>query len=172
MQSASQARSVPLAVIEATAYVNTRWEWISSPGIDGGSSAVAAASPDYASASWVPASSNNFTVANRTATYPINYIVIHDIEGSAGSAIQAFQDPNRAASAHYVIGYDGSVTQMVLEKDVAWHAGNWDYNTRAIGIEHAGFAYTPGLYTSAEYNRSGYLIATICSNYGVPMDRT
>src|SRR5207247_2370442 len=36
MQSASQARGVPLAVIKATAYVNTRWEWISTPGIDGG----------------------------------------------------------------------------------------------------------------------------------------
>ena len=60
---------------------------------------------------------------------------------------------------------------MVLEKDVAWHAGNWDYNTRAIGIEHAGFAYQ-NLYTGKEYDASAHLIASICSRYGVPMDRT
>ena len=41
-------------------------------------------------------------------------IVIHDIEGSAASAIQDFQTPNYAASAHYVVGYDGAITQMVL----------------------------------------------------------
>ena len=29
---------------------------------------------------------------------------------------------------------------MVAEQDIAWHAGNWDYNTRAIGIEHEGYA--------------------------------
>src|SRR5207302_1597532 len=136
-----------------------------------GASVGTAASPDYPPASWAPADPNNFTVADRPHDYPIDIIVIHDIEGTAASAIQAFQDPTRAASAHYVVGYDGSITQMVLEKDVAWHAGNWDYNTRAIGIEHAGFAYQ-NLYTNVEYDRSARLIANICSKYGVPMDRT
>src|SRR5438094_5673111 len=60
---------------------------------------------------------------------------------------------------------------MVLEKDVAWHAGNWDYNTRAIGIEHAGYA-SQNLYTYPEYDNSAMLSASICSRYGVPMDRT
>src|SRR5690349_18584558 len=36
MQQAADARHVPLAVIEATAYVNTRWEWIGTPAMDGG----------------------------------------------------------------------------------------------------------------------------------------
>ena len=60
---------------------------------------------------------------------------------------------------------------MVREHDIAWHAGNWDYNTRAIGIEHAGFAYTPGLYTTSEYQASARLSASICSRWGVPLDR-
>src|SRR5205085_5103201 len=36
MQQAAQSRHVPLQVVEATAYVNTRWEWIATPQIDGG----------------------------------------------------------------------------------------------------------------------------------------
>src|SRR5207302_3270524 len=36
MQSASQSRQVPLPLIEAIAYVNSRWEWIPTPARDGG----------------------------------------------------------------------------------------------------------------------------------------
>src|SRR5213594_558787 len=36
MQQAAIGRGVPLQVVEATAYVNTRWEWIGTPQIDGG----------------------------------------------------------------------------------------------------------------------------------------
>ena len=133
---------------------------------------VTTTSPDYPSATWIPADPSNYTVANRAHDYTIDMIVIHDIEGSYGTAIQDFQTPGYAASAHYVVGYQGQIAQMVLEKDIAWHAGNWDYNTRAIGIEHEGFAWTPGLYTTAEYNASAALAASICSRWGVPMDRT
>jgi N-acetyl-anhydromuramyl-L-alanine amidase AmpD len=133
--------------------------------------AAIAASPDYSIASWVPAASTNYSVADRPHDYPVDMIVIHDIEGSAGSAIKAFQDPTRLGSAHYVISYTGAVTQMVLEKDIAWHAGNWDYNTRSIGIEHAGYACC-NYYTTAEYNASAHLAAWICSRWGVTLDRT
>lgn len=278
MQSAATARQVPLELIEATAYVNTRWEWISTPSINHGigpmnitpaqidlasslsgdsqaqissdlaanldagaalvahyhgtgsglasyqsavattqgplvanqiysvlrtgaarttstgeaitlapqpfsgsnlsapaaaSSACAATSPDYGSpACWVPADPSNYSVANRAHDYPIDMIVIHDIEGSYGNAIQLFQTPGFAASANYVVSYGGDVTQMVRESDIAWHAGNWDYNTRSIGIEHEGFAWTPGLYTTAEYNASAAIAASICSRWGVQLDRT
>jgi len=128
-------------------------------------------STDYPPAAWVPASTNNYSVANRANDYPVDLIVIHDIEGSYASGIRTFQDPNRHASAHYVVSYTGLTTQMVREKDIAWHAGNWDYNTRAIGIEHEGYAWTPGLYTNAEYIASAHIAAAICSRWGVPLDR-
>jgi hypothetical protein len=146
----------------------------------GGASATAGAtdfpqcsSPgQLACATWVPANLNNFSYGNRPHDYPVNMIIIHDIEGTAGSAIQAFQDPSRAASAHYVVSDAGQIWQMVAEHDIAWHAGNWDYNTRAIGIEHEGYAYAqPTWYTPAMYNQSAYLAASICSRWGVPMDR-
>ena len=119
----------------------------------------------------MPAAATNYTVANRPDDYPIDMIVIHDIEGSYASAIKTFQDPNRHASAHYVISFHGLVTEMVAEQNIAWHAGNWDYNTRSIGIEHEGYAYTPGLYTVPEYRESAKLAGSICSRWGVPMDR-
>jgi hypothetical protein len=126
---------------------------------------------DYPPANWVPANPNNYTVSNRPLNYNVDMIVIHDTEGAYADAIAQFQDPNRAGSAHYVISQQGDVTEMVLEKDIAWHAGNWDYNTRAIGIEHEGYAYLSGSFTTAEYRASEQLAASICSRWGVPLDR-
>jgi len=132
--------------------------------------APSAASSDYPPAAWVPASTSNYSTADRPHDYPVDLIIIHDIEGSYGSAIQEFQNPSVQASAHYVVSSAGQVTQMVAEHDIAWHAGNWDYNTRAIGIEHEGFASQP-LYTVPEYQASAALAASICSRWGVPLDR-
>jgi hypothetical protein len=128
--------------------------------------------PDYPGASWVAASTANYSTASRPHDYPIDMIIIHDTEGSYGSAIREFQNPATQDSAHYVVSDQGQVTQMVKEHDVAWHSGNWDYNTRAIGIEHEGYAYTPGYYTPAMYQASARIAASICSRYGVAMDRT
>ncbi len=273
MESAATVRQVPLPLIQAIAYVNTRWEVIGKPSVDGGvgpfnlrpawldeaarwsgrqrveivydpaanldggaallahlnpgggelkawypavsqvegdyvavevfdtlrsgatrttssgetislavqplPAQVAAPAPhssnpmsaDYGPAAWVPASPSNYTVADRPRDYPVDLIVIHDIEGSYGSAIQHFQDPNAQGSAHYVTSDAGQLTQMVAEHDIAWHAGNWDYNTRAIGIEHEGYAWSCCWYTPAMYQTSAHLIASICSRWGVPMDR-
>src|SRR5216683_2996605 len=134
---------------------------------------VAAVCPptDSAAAGCVPASTNNYTVSNRPQNYNVDMIVIHDTEGSYADAIAQFQDPNRAGSAHYVVSNAGEITQMVSEKDIAWHAGNWDYNTRSIGIEHEGYAYVSGSFTTSEYRASEELAASICSRWGVPLDR-
>jgi hypothetical protein len=134
---------------------------------------ITVASADYGPAAWVPASVANFTTANRPHDHPIDFIVIHDTEDlSYSQTIQEFQNPNFGASAHYVVSSAGQVTQMVLEKDIAWHAGNWDYNTRSIGIEHEGFANVPNSYTLGEYQGSAQVAASICSRWGVPLDRS
>jgi N-acetyl-anhydromuramyl-L-alanine amidase AmpD len=130
-----------------------------------------ASAPDYPGATWVPASSANYSLADRPHDYPVDMIIIHDIEGSFATGVSIFQDPSSQASAHYVVSKTGQIDEMVLEHDIAWHAGNWDYNTRAIGIEHEGFAWTPGTFTTAEYQASAHLAASICSRWGVPMDR-
>ena len=60
---------------------------------------------------------------------------------SAQAALDRLCDPTHQVSAHYLVGADGAVWQMVREEDRAWHAGagSWrgwtDINSRSIGIE-------------------------------------
>ncbi len=60
---------------------------------------------------------------------------------SARAALERLCDPQAEVSAHYLIGNDGTLWQMVREQDRAWHAGagEWrgqdDINSRSIGVE-------------------------------------
>lgn len=69
-------------------------------------------------------------------------IVIHFTAGrDAKSAVRTLVDPTVKASAHLVVGRDGSITQLVPFNTVAWHAGKsvWEgragFNDFSIGIE-------------------------------------
>jgi hypothetical protein len=127
---------------------------------------------DYGNASWIPASSANFTVSDRPTFYPVQLIIIHVSQGSYAGTIALFQDPSQQVSAHYVTrSSDGAITQTVREQDVAWHAGNWDYNTRSVGIEHEGFVNDPSWFTDAMYRGSAQLSAFLVVKYGIPIDR-
>ncbi len=128
---------------------------------------------DYGPALWAPADPGNYTVANRESDFPINYVVIHTTQGSYAGTINWFQNPAANVSAHYVIrSSDGQITQMVREKDIAFHAGNWTYNTQSIGIEHEGFVDDPSWYTDAMYRASAALTRNVCLKYGIPMTRS
>ncbi|MEP6775818.1 MAG: S-layer homology domain-containing protein, partial [Chloroflexota bacterium] len=127
-------------------------------------------SDDYPPAIWVPAYAGNYTVGRPYP--PLNTIIIHDTEGSYASAISWFQNPASQVSAHYVIrSSDGQVTQMVRDANTAWHAGNWDYNVRAIGIEHEGYMNQQGWYTEAMYQSSAALVRYLTEKYGIRKDR-
>ena len=127
---------------------------------------------DDPAAHWVPASTSNYTKSNRPSTYPIELVVIHVTQETFDDTITLFQDPSHAACAHYVTrSADGYIDQMVREKDIAWHAGNWDYNTRSIGIEHEGWVDDASWFTDAMYHSSAALTAEICDKYGIPKDR-
>lgn len=53
----------------------------------------------------------------------INYIVLHYTGmKTAEDAIRRLRDPSSEVSAHYVVDEDGSVLQLVDEKNRAWHA--------------------------------------------------
>lgn len=75
-------------------------------------------------------------------TSPITAIIIHytgsnSIEGT----ISWFKNPTAGVSAHYVVGRDGRVVQMVKDEDTAWHAGRStldgipNVNFFSLGIE-------------------------------------
>lgn len=161
---------------------------ISSVGIPGVGTSVATAPaecPARLDCQFVPAAYawNNTADANDYGNYDpadrpadgnrIRYIVIHDTEGSYDGTVQWLQNPYAYTSAHYVIrSGDGAITQMVRNKDVAWHAGNWPVNAESIGIEHeAVSADGAAWYTDAMYRSSAALVRYLAHRYGIPLDR-
>ncbi|WP_214416202.1 N-acetylmuramoyl-L-alanine amidase [Sphaerisporangium fuscum] len=144
-----------------------RGEYADAPDLNAPKLAAAA---DYPSAHWVPASTSNYRVGSRGAG-TIDRIVIHVMQGSYAGTISWFQNPSAKVSAHYLVrSSDGDITQMVHDKDVAYHATV--YNDRAIGIEHEGYISDASWFTDAMYRSSAALTRYIADKYGIPKDRT
>ena len=79
---------------------------------------------------------------NRGGDLKARYLIMHYTAGaSAESSIRHLTKSGAKASAHLVIGRDGSITQLVPFNRVAWHAGRsrWNglggLNQHSIGIE-------------------------------------
>ena len=68
----------------------------------------------------------NFNHRKDDTTNDIEYIVIHDTgnqnDSDEGNA-NYFSADGRNASAHYFVD-DNSITQVVEDKDIAWHVGD------------------------------------------------
>lgn len=125
-----------------------------------------------------------FEPVGRESDREIDTIVIHTTEGAYDPAksfaenqaeiyrrvIRYFADPKdgRQVSAHYVVGPRGEITQMVLDRDIAWHATY--YNRRSIGIENAGWAHRPETWTPELLESLARLVAYLALTYGVPME--
>jgi uncharacterized protein YraI len=116
---------------------------------------------------YIPANGGNYTAR---ASRRIDRIVVHTVEGSEQGCISWFQNPASNVSAHFVVSHAGRVTRMLRDSDIGWHAGNWDYNTRSIGIENEGYAYR-NTWTDAQIRVLAQLIAYLCETYGIPKDR-
>lgn len=134
--------------------------------------------PDYPQASrFVPA--RYFTKSSGTRT--VDEVVIHITDGgkSIDGTIQWFQNDKVVgkASAHYIVGQNGEVVQMVHDNDVANHANA--ANPNSIGIEHVARAKgalgpsDAGLApTQVQYAASTALVQYLCKKYNLPLDRT
>ncbi|MFE1297166.1 N-acetylmuramoyl-L-alanine amidase [Streptomyces sp. NPDC058733] len=142
--------------------------WWRLPGVE---KPRVAGAVDFRGALWVAASTANYRRADRPDDYPIDRVVVHVTQGGYDSAVKVFQDPGHKAAAHYIVRKDGRVTQMIRELDVAFHAGNREYNERSVGIEHEGFVDRPQDFTDAMYAASARLTAGICRRYAIPVDR-
>jgi N-acetyl-anhydromuramyl-L-alanine amidase AmpD len=127
---------------------------------------------DFPPARWMPASTSNYTVSSRPSVHPVRYVVIHVAQQTFADTVRIFQNPAKQVSAHYVVrSADGHVAQCLRESNIAWHAGNWDYNTRSVGIEHEGWVDRPAYFTHVMYQRSAAFTASICDRYGIPKNR-
>ncbi len=102
-------------------------------------------------------------------------IVLHytAMEG-AQAALDRLCDPETEVSAHYLIGADGTVWQMVTEEDRAWHAGEgeWhgqtDINSRSIGIELDNAGTHP--FSEPQMAALGGLLRQIMTRWGITPD--
>lgn len=118
---------------------------------------------------FVAASANNFMSGRSAAS--IQRVVIHTTVGSRAAAIARFQNPTQQVSAHYIVGLDGGITQLVDEADTAFHAGEWDVNLTTIGVEHEDAGRYDDPRPDALYEASGALVRALCERYGIPIDR-
>ena len=129
-------------------------------------------------------------VFDRKPSIVLDTVVVHTMEGTLQGTIAFFaqgkdQRPVPTA-AHYCVGREGDVVQMVPDEKKCYHAGN--YNSRSIGIEHEvridpwpvrrnkdGSVKAPpfpaGEYPEAMLQASAEVVRVLCEKYGIPKDR-
>ncbi|MFB7275279.1 N-acetylmuramoyl-L-alanine amidase [Streptomyces sp. NPDC056244] len=136
--------------------------------------------PQTVGCEWIPAPYEEFgdkdygnhDKADRPAAQSIDYIVIHDTEGSWDTTIKLIQTPDYVSWNYTLRSSDGHIAQHVLAKDVAWHAGNWYVNAKSVGLEHEGFLTAPDAwYTEAMYRTSARLVRYLADKYDIPLNR-
>jgi N-acetylmuramoyl-L-alanine amidase len=102
-----------------------------------------------------------------------NFVVIHHTsDDTVDQALRTLLNPARGVSAHYLIGRDGTIIQLVDERARAWHAGEskWgadtDLNSASLGIEldNNGREAFPDVQISALLR----LLADIKERYHIP----
>ncbi|HEX5958003.1 MAG TPA: peptidoglycan recognition family protein [Hyphomicrobiaceae bacterium] len=97
----------------------------------------------------------------------VDHIVIHyttsrNIEGT----IAHFMAGTPRVSAHYIVGRDGELVQMVPDQECAWHAGTSAMNARSIGIEHV--ARAGDAIAEAQARTSIALISWLMHAFSIP----
>jgi len=113
-----------------------------------------------------PVPQSNYTVGREGNT--VQLIVDHWTVVMFEGAIRRFKDPASILSAHYVVGQDGRIAQLVSEDDTAYHAGKYEVNLRSIGIEHeAGPAIAP---TDTLYAASARLHREIADRHRLALE--
>ena len=102
-----------------------------------------------------------------------NLVVLHHTtDDTLDEALATLTSPERKVSAHYLVGRDGEIVQLVDEKHRAWHAGkswwggNTDINSTSIGIELDNNGYEP--FADAQIDALLSLLADIQQRHNIP----
>ena len=102
-----------------------------------------------------------------------NFVVIHHTaQDSLAQTIRTFTLERTQVSAHYVVGRDGEVVQMLNDELRAWHAGasKWgnitDMNSCSIGIELDNNGTEP--FTDNQINSLMVLLTKLKTTYAIP----
>ena len=98
----------------------------------------------------------------------IDRIVVHYTGTTASARNNATyfsRNESQGASAHYFVDdITPEIYQSVAEGDTAWHAGNWDMNCRAIGIEVVSAGED---YSGTEITKLAWLVQKLMAKYGI-----
>ncbi len=102
-----------------------------------------------------------------------NYVIIHHTgQDSVDQTLQTFTVPHTEVSAHYVIGRDGEVYQMLNDYVRAWHAGagTWgsltDMNSISLGVELDNNGKEP--FSEPQIHSLLTLLDTLKQRYNIP----
>jgi N-acetylmuramoyl-L-alanine amidase len=98
---------------------------------------------------------------------------------TAEEALARLCDPISKVSAHFLIGKEGMLYQLVDPEYRAWHAGvsSWegenDINSRSIGIEldNLGHTFGPEPFSMPQINTLLDLLVELTQIYGIPAHR-
>jgi N-acetylmuramoyl-L-alanine amidase len=110
-----------------------------------------------------------------------NCLILHYTGMPTGeAALKALTDPASEVSAHYLVWEDGSIDQLVAERDRAWHAGrgSWkgetDLNSASIGIEIVNPGHDGGSppFPDRQIEATIALVRDIAARWGIAPERT
>ncbi|MCB0801726.1 MAG: N-acetylmuramoyl-L-alanine amidase [Flavobacteriales bacterium] len=102
-------------------------------------------------------------------------IILHHTAGkSFKSDLNWMLNPESKVSAHYLIGEQGEIAQLVKDKDIAWHAGKSEWNGKSnvnnfsIGIECSGDT-TKKPFTDIQFDALVFLVKKLKKEYDIPL---
>ncbi len=108
----------------------------------------------------------------------INCLVLHaTVEPTTEGTIGIFLNPAKRVSAHFVVGRDGRVVQMVPIEKRAWHAGVSvldgvpRVNDYSVGIEMVNLNDGKDPFTEAQLQSVVGIIRFLRSRYNIPDNR-
>jgi hypothetical protein len=129
------------------------------------------AKPDYPTAIWRPASSQNY--GDRPSGVAVDCAVLHATAGSLSATLAWFANPNSGVSAHYVVAKNGVVYQMVEEDKSAHHAGassfggRENFNTFSIGVEIVNLNDGQDPYPPDQFEATVDLVGYLVTKYHI-----
>ncbi len=103
-----------------------------------------------------------------------NFVILHHTsDDTVDQALRTLTDPMRSVSAHYLIGRDGTIIQLVDERARSWHVGeskwgaNTDLNSASLGIELDNNGREP--FSEAQISALLRLLADFKERYHIPV---
>lgn len=104
----------------------------------------------------------------RGRSHAIDRIVVHftaTLASARNNATYFARNEGQGASAHYFVDdITPEIYQSVAEGDTAWHAGDWQMNCRAIGIEVVSAGED---FSATEVEKLGWLVRKLMAKYGI-----